>query len=68
MTQTLTAPFTADQLRSADLNTTALLFRNGIPMTFAASLAFGLASHEGDYEGFAAYLNELDAEHAGERG
>jgi hypothetical protein len=65
---TLTAPFTGDQFRAADLNTVQLFFRDGAPVILGASLPFLLGSWEGDFDGMAANLTEIDAERAGERG
>jgi len=56
------ADVTADLLRTSDLNTLVVGTASGVLLGGGyspASLAFGLGSYEGDYEGFAEYLRSL---------
>jgi hypothetical protein len=50
------ADITADLLRSTDLDTIAVVTPGGRVIGQTPSLAFGLGSWDGDYEGFAAWL------------
>lgn len=63
MTQTSTiqtSAITADFLRTNDLNEIRVARRDGkVYGEDLPSLAFGLGSYEGDYEGFAAYLRTV---------
>jgi hypothetical protein len=53
-----TAAITAAVLRGSDLNTLVVATPSGrkLGAGYGPSLAFGLGSHEGDFEGFAAWL------------
>lgn len=55
-----TAEVTADLLRTNDLNEIRVVRRDGkVYGEDLPSLAFGLGSYEGDYDGFAAYLRTV---------